>query len=284
MAKMSMTELTKALRDDAYVGRTDAQLQQEAEARIGENYDVMREAATQRQAAIDEAYARELSSLADTLSAGQQAVEQQAARSNAAINDYVYGRNMQRTSYSAGSQGSIGANLEQAAKLLKQQYDTASSGVENSRILLAEQLAGTLAQYDQDYLTDVQAYIDAQKQIEYDRKAAADAEYNALQMQLFELGKAGGGGGGGGYRRSSGSGSTQQQTNNGSLWDSLNQRTIYQTYSLNPSFGTVGQTTSSTKTTTANNKKVQTTVGSTTKAALSTNAARSEKIASKRTN
>lgn len=274
MAKMSMTELTKALRDDAYVGRTDAQLQQEAEARVGENYDVMREAATQRQAAIDEAYARELSSLADTLSAGQQAVEQQAARSNAAINDYVYGRSMQRTSYSAGSQGSVAANMEQAAKLLKQQYDTASSGVKNSRILLAEQLAGTLAQYDQDYLTDVQAYIDAQKQIEYDRKAAADAEYNALQMQLFELGKAGSGGGG--YRRSSGgSGSSPAPTNNSSLWDSLNQRTVYQTYSLNPSFGTVGQTTSS--------KKAQTSVTNTTKAALSTNAARSEKIASKRT-
>lgn len=273
MAEMSLSALTKALRDDGYTARTDAQLQREAEARIGENYDVMREAATQRQAAIDEAYARELSSLADTLSAGQQAVEQQAARSNAAINDYVYGRNMQRTSYSAGSQGSIGANLEQAAKLLKQQYDTASSGVESSRILLAEQLAGTLAQYDQDYLTDVQAYIDAQKQIEYDRKAAADAEYNALQMQLFELGKAGSGGGGGGYRRSSsgGSQSDMDKYQPSDLFANLASRVIQKTYQLNPSFGTANQVTGSNTLKKAAAAKD-----------LSTSAARSEKISSKK--
>ena len=280
MAKMSLDALTSALRQDGYTARTDEQLQQEAEARVGENYDTMRGAAQQRQAAIDEAYARELQSLSDTLVGSQQAVAQQAARSNAAIDDYVYGRSMQRTSYGANSKGSVSANMEKAAQALAQKYKTAASGVENSRILLAEQLAGTLAQYDEDYLSDVRAYIAEQKQLDYDRQVAADAEYNALQMQLFELGKAGSGGGG--YRRSSG-GSPTTPASSGSLWDSLNQRTIYQTYSLNPSFGTVGQTTSSTKTTTANNKKVQTTVGSTTKAALSTNAAKNEKIASKRT-
>ena len=216
---MSLNELTNSLRMEEFAGRTDEQLQQEAEQRIGESYGVMREAATQRQAAIDEAYARELSSLANTLSEGQQAVAQQAARSNAAIDDYVYGRSMQRTSYGANSKGSIGTNLAKAAQVLQRQYDTASSGVENSRILLAEQLAGTLAQYDKDYLTDVQAYIDAQKQIDYDRKVAADAEYNALQMQLFELGKAGSRSGGGSRKKSSGSSSSSSGGNG--LWNAL---------------------------------------------------------------
>ena len=237
---MSLNELTNSLRMEEFAGRTDEQLQQEAEQRIGESYGVMREAATQRQAAIDEAYARELSSLANTLSEGQQAVAQQAARSNAAIDDYVYGRSMQRTSYGANSKGSIGTNLAKAAQVLQRQYDTASSGVENSRILLAEQLAGTLAQYDKDFLTDVQAYIDAQKQIDYDRKVAADAEYNALQMQLFELGKAGSRSGGGGYRRSSGSSPSPTSS---SLYDNLSSRQVMTTYSLNTSFGTANQTT-----------------------------------------
>ena len=237
---MSLNELTNSLRMEEFAGRTDEQLQQEAEQRIGESYGVMREAATQRQAAIDEAYARELSSLANTLSEGQQAVAQQAARSNAAIDDYVYGRSMQRTSYGANSKGSIGTNLAKAAQVLQRQYDTASSGVENSRILLAEQLAGTLAQYDQDFLTDVQAYIDAQKQIDYDRKVAADAEYNALQMQLFELGKAGSRSSGG-RRSSSGSGSPGPQYT-GDLLANLASRTIQKVYALNPSFGMATQT------------------------------------------
>ena len=220
MAKMSMTELTNALRQDVYAARTDEALQKEAEARVGESYDVMRNAAQQRQSAIDEAYARELQSLSDTLASSQQAVVQQAARSNAAIDDYVYGRSMQRTSYSAGSKGSVADNMQKAAQLLAQRYNTASSGVENNRILLAEQLAGTLAQYDQDYLTDVQAYIDAQKQIDYDRRVASEAAYNELQMQLYELDHAGSSGGGGGYRRSSGS-SSSKSSSSGNLWIAL---------------------------------------------------------------
>lgn len=206
MAKMSLDALTKALRQNSYTARTDEQLQQEAEARVGASYEAMRNAATQRQSMVDEAYARELQSLSDTLATGQQAVAQQAARSNAAIDEYVNSRSMQRTSYSAGSKGSITANLEKAAQALMQKYNTAAGGINNNRILLAEQLAGTLAQYDQDYLTDVQAYIDEQKQIDYDRQVAADAAYNDLQTALFELGKTGSSGGGG-YRRSSGGGS-----------------------------------------------------------------------------
>ena len=217
---MSINELTNALRDDVYAARTDEQLQQEAEARVGASYEAMRGAAQQRQSTIDEAYARELQSLSDTLASSQQAVAQQAARGNAAIDDYVYGRNMQRTSYSAGSKGSVAGNLEKAAQLLAQRYNTASSGVENSRILLAEQLAGTLAQYDKDYLSDVQAYINDQKQLDYDRRVASEAEYNALQMQLFELGKAGSRSSGGSSRKKS-SGSSSKSSSGSSLWTAL---------------------------------------------------------------
>lgn len=276
MAKMSYESLAKSLRKDGYTARTDEQLQQEAQQRVGETYDTMRSAAQQRQDIIQDAYERETQALADALATGQQVVGEQTARANAAIDDYIYGRSMQRTSYGAAAKGSVTANMRQAAALMQQQHDTATGGVENRKVLLAQQLGDTLAQYDKDFLTDVQAYVDAQRQLDYERQLAADATNNALQMELFEASRVGSGGGGGGYRRSSGGGgSSPAPANNSSLWDSLNQRTVYQTYSLNPSFGTVGQTTSS--------KKAQTSVTNTTKAALSTNAARSEKIASKRT-
>ena len=245
MAEMSLSALTKALRDDGYTARTDAQLQQEAQQRVGETYDTMRNAATQRQEIINDAYEREKQALADALATGQQAVAGQVGRANAAIDDYITSRSMQRTSYGAAAKGSIAGNMQQAAALMQQQYDTASSGVENRRVLLAEQLKGTLAQYDKDYETDVQAYIDGQKQLEYDRKVAADAAYNALQMELFELGKAGSGGGGGGrYRRSyGGSSAPTTPTNTGSLFANLASREVQTKYQLNPSFGTSYQTT-----------------------------------------
>ncbi|MBP3648736.1 MAG: hypothetical protein J6K73_03025 [Clostridia bacterium] len=245
MAEMSLSALTKALRDDGYTARTDAQLQQEAQQRVGETYDTMRGAATQRQEIINDAYEREKQALADALATGQQAVAGQVGRANAAIDDYITSRSMQRTSYGAAAKGSIVGNMQQAAALMQQQYDTASSGVENRRVLLAEQLKGTLAQYDKDYETDVQAYIDGQNQLDYDRKVAADAAYNALQMELFELGKAGSrGGGGSGYRRSyGGSSAPTTQASTGSLFANLASREVQTKYQLNPSFGTSYQTT-----------------------------------------
>lgn len=244
---MSLNDLTNSLRQDGYTARTDAQLQQEAQDRVGQTYDAMRNAATQRQEIINDAYEREKQALADALATGQQVVGDQVGRANAAIDDYITSRSMQRTSYGGAAKGSIADNMRKAAALMQQQYDTASSGVENRRILLAEQLKGTLAQYDKDYETDVQAYIDGQNQLDYDRKVAADAVYNALQMELFELGKAGSGGGGGGYRRSSGG--TSSTSSAGKLFANLASREVQTTYALNPSFGQANQVTQPAKST-----------------------------------
>lgn len=243
MAKMSLEELTNALRVNEFENRSDEALQEEAEARYTQTYDAMRSAAQQRQATIDAAYARELESLASTLSSSQQSLNDAAARNNASIDDYINTRSMQRTSYGAASKGSTIDAMNKAAAQLAQQYATASSGLENSRVLLAEQLSQTLAQYDRDYLADVQAYIDEQKQLDYDRKVEADAAYNELQMALYEYGKSGSGGS---SRRSSGSGTLTTDTGTGNLFANLASREVQTQYSLNPSFGTTNQTTKGT--------------------------------------
>ena len=248
---MTLKQLTNTLRNEEYTPRTDADLQKEAEARVGENYDTMRGAAQQRQSKIDEAYAQQLQSLEDALATSNQVIAGAAGRSNAAIDDYMHRTSMQRTSYGADSKASTVDVMNQAAGMLAQQYGTARSGVENSRILLAEQLADTLAQYDQDYLLDVKAYIDEQKQIDYNRKVEADAAYNDIKMALYEYGKAGSGGGGGGYRRSSGGGVTDASapSSAGGLWSSLASQTVQKTYNLNPSFGQANQVTQPAKAT-----------------------------------
>jgi hypothetical protein len=112
--------------------------------------------------------------------------------------------------------------MQKAAALMQQQHDTATGGIENRKVLLAQQLGDTLAQYDKDFLTDVQAYVDAQKQLDYDRQLAADAANNALQMELFEASRVGSGGGG--RRRSSGGGSgsnSNSSSNSSNLWTAL---------------------------------------------------------------
>lgn len=222
MAGMSLEALMGALRTDGYTARTDEQLQQEAQQRVGENYEAMRGAARQRQDIVQDAYERETQALADALTTGQQAVAGGVDRANAAIDDHINTRSMQRTSYGAAAKGSVAANMQKAAALMQQQHDTAVAGIENQKVLLARQLGDTLAQYDKDFLSDVQAYIDAQEQLDYERKVAADNELNALSMQLFEMDKAGSGGGGG-YRRSSGASGVggTSDGNKGNLWVAL---------------------------------------------------------------
>ena len=222
-----------ALRTDGYTARTD---------------EAMRGAAKQRQDIIQDAYERETQALADALATGQQAVAGGVDRANAAIDDHINTRSMQRTSYGAAAKGSVAANMQKAAALMQQQHDTAVAGIENQKVLLARQLGDTLAQYDKDFLTDVQAYIDTQEQLDYERKVAADNELNALSMQLFEMDKAGSGGGGGGYRRSSGGGSPSAMDSYKvpDLFANLASREVQKTYQLNPSFGTTNQTTKGT--------------------------------------
>ena len=209
---MTLKQLTAALKTNEFEPRTDEALRTEAQDRYTEVYDTMRGAANQRKETVDAAYQQQLDSLADALGTSKEAVQQAADRGNAAIDDYINTRSMQRTSYGAASKGSVAGAMQKAADALMKQNAREVSGIENSRILLAQQLGETLAQYDKDFLTDVQAYIDRQKQIDYDRKVEADAAFNDLQMALYEYGK--GRSGGSSRRRYSSGGSSSSSSNN----------------------------------------------------------------------
>ena len=246
MAKMTVEQLQAALKDPSYTARTDEQLQSEAQNRYTSTYNQKKLAAQQNYDTTDLAYQQQLKTLQDTLASNQQALAKNTMDSIASADRYTVTRGMQRSSYGAANRASIQNKGNESLAALLKQYSTDAGGIENNRTLLARQLANTLAQYDIDYLNDVQAYIDEQKQIDYERQAAATEAANALQMQLFEYSQKYGKSGGGGGRRSY-SGTTPPPTDDNppptSLYDDLNQKETYKTYKLNPSFGTANQTT-----------------------------------------
>lgn len=208
MAKMTVDELTQSLNRETYTPRTDEQLQQAAENRYASIYDQKRLTANQNYATTDQAYQQQLKQLQDTLALSQQEIARDTANSVAAGNRYQVTRGMQRSSYGAANQAKIQAAGNANLAALLRQYSTEASGVENNRTLLAQQLADTLAQYDIDYLNDVNAYIDEQKQLDYDRKVAADQYANELALQLFEISQKYGSSGSGGSRKKSSGGGT----------------------------------------------------------------------------
>ena len=249
MAKMTVQELTDALNMETYTPRTEEQLRTEAENRYNSVYNQRRQTARQNYAASDLAYQQQLAQLQGTLANNQQDLMRNVQDSIASADRYTVTRGMQRSSYGAANRANIQNRGNQNLTALLRQYATDANGIANNRTLLAQQLADTLAQYDTDYQNDVLAYMDEQRQTDYDRRVAADQYANQLQMQLFEYSRKYGSSGGGGGSRRSYAGSGQQNDsgdsgNTDSLWNSLNQRNIYRTYNLNPSFSRANQTTS----------------------------------------
>lgn len=224
---MSLAELTQKLNQNTYTPRTDEQLKTEAESRYKSQYDQMRLTAQQSTETKDLAYQKQLTALQEALQQDQQTLAKSTADSLASTNRYQVTRGMQRSSYGAANNARIQTVGQNNLTALLKQFETDSGEVESDRALLARQLADTLAQYDIDYLNDVQAYIDEQKQIDYDREQEALKNQNNILMALYEYGQAASGGGSGGSSRrySSGGGSSAAQaevaTDTSSLWDSL---------------------------------------------------------------
>ena len=246
---------------DTYTPRTDDELKSEAEKRYASTYDQKKLVAQQNYDTSDLAYQQQLKQLQDALMTNQQTLAKNTADSIASADRYTITRGMQRSSYGAANRANLQAKGQQNLAAILQQYATEASGIESNRTLLAQQLADTLAQHDIDYMNDVQAYIDEQKQLDYDRKTEADAAYNQLQMALYEYGQAAkkSSGGSSGKKSSSSSGSTGTSASktSGSLWANLASQTVQKVYSVNPTFGTANQSTTGTllkKTTTSTSK------------------------------
>lgn len=220
--KMTVDELRAALRSPDYTARTAEDLQREAETRYASVYNQKRNTAQQNYETTDLAYQNQLNELANTLADNQNALQKQTADSVAAANRYLTTRGMQRSSYGLQNQANIERSGAQNLLNLQKQYATNVNGIQNNRTLLAQQLANTLASYDTDYTNDVLAYIDQQKQLDYERQAAADQQYNALQTQLFEYSQKYGSSGGGGKKSSGGTQSVLAPTqNSNTLYDLL---------------------------------------------------------------
>lgn len=224
---LTLAQLTEQLNQELYTPRTDEQLRTEAENRYKSQYNKMNLAAKQATETKDLAYQRQLKALEDALAVNQQSLIKDTADSLASANRYQVTRGMQRSSYGAANAARIQNVGQNNLTSLLKQYDTDRGDIETNRTLLAGQLAETLAQYDIDMVSDINKYIDEQKQLDYEREQAAIKNKNDILMALYEYGQAAAkkSGGGGSSRRSYSNGGTvpAPETPTSSLWDDLNK-------------------------------------------------------------
>lgn len=186
MAKMSYDTLKKSLKTNDYTPRTDEQLRTEAQNKYAASYNQKKLAAQQSYQSNDQIYQQQMQTLADDLANSQQQVIKNTADSVAAANRYSLTRGMARASFSTANNARIQNQGVNNLANLQKQYSGNVGSIQTKRTQLAQQLADTLAQYEVDNMNDINAYIDQQKQLDYDRKAAADKAYNDIQMALYQ--------------------------------------------------------------------------------------------------
>lgn len=205
----SIEDLAGQLSGSTYTPRTDDELQTAAQNRYASVYNQKRNTAQQNYQTKNLAYERQLAELQNKLIDSRAAVQKNTQDSLASANRYLVNRGMQRSSYGAANAARIeSAGQTNLANLLRD-YNVNADTIQQNRTLLAQQLADTLAAYDTDMQNDILAYIDEQKQLDYDRGLAAEKYADQLAFELYNLQqtqqKSSGGGGG---RRSSGGSSS----------------------------------------------------------------------------
>ena len=236
----SIEDLAGQLSGSTYTPRTDDELQTAAQNRYASVYNQKRNTAQQNYQTKNLAYERQLAELQNKLIDSRAAVQKNTQDSLASANRYLVNRGMQRSSYGAANAARIeSAGQTNLANLLRD-YNVNADTIQQNRTLLAQQLADTLAAYDTDMQNDILAYIDEQKQLDYDRGLAAEKYADQLAFELYNLQqaqkKSSGGGGG---RRSSG-GSSSATADSGS--DNSAANNLYNSLGfVNPSFGYTGQ-------------------------------------------
>ena len=225
----SIEDLAGQLSGSTYTPRTDAELQTAAQNRYASVYNQKRTTAQQSYQTKNLAYERQLADLQNKLIDSRAAVQKNTADSLASANRYLVNRGMQRSSYGAANAARIEAAGQTNLTNLLRDYNVNANTIQQNRSLLAQQLAETLAAYDTDMQSDILAYIDEQKQVDYDRGLAAQKYADQLALELYNLQQAQkSSSGSGSRRRSSGSASSGAAADtgsgyaSGSLFDLLN--------------------------------------------------------------
>lgn len=206
----SIEDLAGQLSGSTYTPRTEDELKTAAQNRYASVYNQKRNTAQQNYQTKNLAYERQLADLQNKLIDSRATVQKNTADSLASANRYLVNRGMQRSSYGAANAARIASAGQANLANLLRDYNVNADTIQQNRTLLAQQLADTLAAYDTDMQNDILAYIDEQKQLDYDRGLAAEKYADQLAFELYNLQQAqnqSSGGGGGSRRRGGGSSS-----------------------------------------------------------------------------
>lgn len=170
-----------------YTPKTGKQIRDEANRNIGGKYAAQRLAAEQAFQTNDQALAREKAGL-------QAAYDEQRDQSAESYDNAMRqadrqstNRGMQRSSFNNATLSNIATEGLEARQKINEAQTEHEGNIDAQRTLLAKQLQSTLQQQTAQKMDELNAYIAAEEQKEYDRQQANIAQQNQLAMQLYQF-------------------------------------------------------------------------------------------------
>lgn len=225
---MTLDELTQKLKYGSYTPLTEEQIQQKARDKYQSELDASKLTAQQaydktalaldnQRAALDQSYAKQT-----------EAARENTARSYSAADRHALSRGMQRSTYNNSTLANINLEGDETLNKLAEALRADQNALDSQKSLAAQQLAQQLAQYENNFNSQVSAYADQLREQDYQKRLEQEKYYNQLQAMLYEYGLQSGSGsrGGGGSTRPKTPPTTDDTTpgtdNDYSLFDLLN--------------------------------------------------------------
>ena len=169
-----------------YKALSEDEIRKQAQTRYQSEYGQKHLEAQQSYETSDAALARELSGLQANYDSRRAVAKKQTDDAYSQTDRHSLSRGMQRSSYNEANLTNVllAGQAEQHAIAREQTQQEAD--IAQRRTQLADQLAQTLRQLDNNRQSDEQAYIDELTEREYQREQQSRAKRDELTMQLYE--------------------------------------------------------------------------------------------------
>ena len=182
----TLAGLLSSQNPDAYAGKTEDEIRQQAVNKYSSIYNTKKLAAQQAYETTEKSITDQLSALGQTYAKQAESTQSAVNKAISSVGNAALSRGLGRSSYTAASMGDVQKQGVKALSELLQSEAQQRSALSGNLALAKQQLAQQLAAYDTNMETDVQAEMDTIRENDYVKQLEALNMQNQLVQWLAE--------------------------------------------------------------------------------------------------
>jgi hypothetical protein len=183
----TLDELLAELQQPTFEARTDEQLQQAASNKFGSYYDQLALGKKQSYEQTKTNLQNQLAALLPTYQKQAEQAQKATAQTRSVADRTALSRGLNRSSYNTATLANIDLEGNKTQNDINTALTQAQGAIQSQDTLAANQLAQMLEEYNRGRATDMGAYIEEQRQSDYDKGAQSSQYRNSLLLELAKL-------------------------------------------------------------------------------------------------